>query len=550
MSDSFDYVIVGGGSAGCVVAARLSEDPKVSVCLLEAGGPDSNVLIHAPAGVAAILPTKICNWAYETVPQKGLNGRRGYQPRGKTLGGSSSINAMLYVRGHRSDYDHWASLGNAGWSYADVLPCFKRAENNEEFGDSEYHGRGGPLNVKQLSYKTSLSDAFLAACAAHGLPRIADCNGPDQFGSFLYQVTHLKGERCSAAKAYLTPNLGRPNLKIVTHAHTTRVLFDDAQRACGVAYTQGGQAVEVKARREVVLSAGAFGSPQLLMLSGIGPGNQLQRHGIAVRHDSAGVGRNLQDHIDYAQSWRTHTEREAFGFSARGSVALTRAIFEWRRQRTGPITSTFCEGGAFFRSSPDVTVPDLQLIFVIGMVDDHNRKMHLGHGISCHVDAIHPRSRGEVTLASADPIAAPLIDPNFLGDERDLQVLLAGAKLQQAIIESAPFDGFRGKPLYPVQRDDAALIADIRARADTQYHPVGTCKMGPASDAMAVVDEQLRVRGVQGLRVVDASIMPTITGGNTNAPTIMIGEKAADLMRGVLQDDRAMKGAVDEPCDA
>ena len=522
MSDRFDYVVVGGGSAGCVLAARLSEDPTVSVCLLEAGGPDSNVLIHAPAGVAAILPTRIANWAYETVPQKGLNGRRGYQPRGKTLGGSSSINAMLYVRGHRSDYDHWAALGNAGWGYADVLPYFKRAENNEEFGDSEYHGRGGPLNVKQLSYKSSLSDAFLAACATHGLPRIADCNGPDQFGSFLYQVTHLKGERCSAAKAYLTPNLGRPNLKVVTHAHTTRVLFDDAKRACGVAYTQGGQALQVQAQREVVLSGGAFGSPQLLMLSGIGPGNLLQRHGIPVLHDLPGVGRNLQDHIDYVRSWRTHTEREAFGLSARGSVALTRALFEWRRQRTGPITSTFCEGGAFFRSSPEVAVPDLQLIFVIGMVDDHNRKMHLGHGISCHVDVIHPRSRGEVTLASAD--------------EHDLAVLLKGAKLQQAIIESAPFDGFRGKMLYPVDRnDDAALIADIRARADTQYHPVGTCKMGPASDAMAVVDEQLRVRGVQGLRVVDASIMPTITGGNTNAPTIMVGEKAADLMRGLVR---------------
>jgi len=460
------------------------------------------------------------------------------QPRGKTLGGSSSINAMLYVRGQRSDYDGWAALGNAGWSYADVLPYFKRAENNEEFGASEYHGSGGPLNVKRLSYKSSLSDAFLAAAQAHGLPRIADCNVPEPEGCFLYQVTHCKGERCSAAKAYLTPNLARPNLKVLTHAHSTRVLFGEAgegRRAVGIAYVQGGQVREVRARREVLLAAGAFGSPQLLMLSGIGPGAELQRHGIAVRHELPGVGKNLHDHLDYVQSWRTHTERESFGVSARGSVALMRAVFEWRRQRTGPITSAFCEGGAFFRSSPDVPVPDLQLIFVIGMVDDHNRKLHLGHGISCHVDIIHPLSRGELTLASADPLAAPRIDPNFLGDERDLAVLLQGAKTQQAIIESPALDGWRGKAMYPVDaRDDAALIADIRARADTQYHPVGTCKMGPEDDPLAVVDAQLRVRGVQGLRVVDASIMPAVTGGNTNAPTIMIGEKAADLIRVVL----------------
>jgi choline dehydrogenase-like flavoprotein len=533
VSETFDYVIAGGGSAGCVLASRLSEDPRVSVCLLEAGGADKSVLIHAPAGVAAILPTPYLNWAFQTVPQKGLNGRRGYQPRGKTLGGSSSINAMLYVRGHRSDYDQWAALGNAGWSHADVLPYFKRAENNEEFGESEYHGSGGPLNVKALSFRSQLTDAFLAACVANGLPRIADCNGPEQFGCFAYQVTHRDGERCSAAKAYLTPHLARPNLKIVTHAHLARVLFAEGRRASGVAYYQDNRLRELQARREVILSAGAFGSPQALMLSGIGPGNELQRHGIAVLHDLPGVGRNLQDHLDYVQTWRCGADSETFGVSLRGSVRLTRAIFEWRRQRTGMITTAFAESGAFLRSSPEVGAPDLQLIFVIGIVDDHNRKLHAGHGISCHVDLLRPMSRGEVTLASADPRAAPRIDPNFLADERDLPRLVKGAQLQQAIMEAPPLAPWRGKVLYPVQRDDSvALAADIRARADTQYHPVGTCKMGPDGDPLAVVDAQLRVRGVQGLRVIDASVMPTITGGNTNAPTIMIGEKAADLMRG------------------
>ena len=530
MNSEFDYVIVGAGSAGCVLAARLSEDPSVKVCLIEAGGPDKSVLIHAPAAVVAMVPSKMNNWAYETVPQPGLSGRCGYQPRGKTLGGSSSINAMLYVRGNRWDYDHWASLGNPGWAYDDVLPLFKRSEHNEQFSNA-FHGQGGPLNVTYQNHKSPINDLFLAAAALNGLPLNPDYNAGEQHGSFMYQVTHKNGERCSAAKAYLTPHLTRPNLKVLINAVSAKVLLD-GRRAKGVAYLQDNESKEVHARREVIISAGAFGSPQLLQLSGIGAAGELQALGIEVVQDLPGVGKNLQDHIDYVQSWRVPTDTESFGLSLRGGAKVTRAMLQWRNKRTGMMTSTYTSTGAFAKSTPDQPVPDLQLVFVIALVDDHARKLHLGHGISCHVDVLRPHSRGEVRLRSADPHDAPLIDPRFLSDERDMALLLKGGQLQQRIIESKPFDAVRGKMLYPiVLADSKAMEADIRNRADTQYHPVGTCQMGPKSDAMAVVDAQLRVRGISGLRVADASIMPTLIGGNTNAPSIMIGEKAADLIR-------------------
>ncbi|HYQ91349.1 MAG TPA: GMC oxidoreductase, partial [Candidatus Competibacteraceae bacterium] len=371
----------------------------------------------------------------------------------------------------------------------------------------------------------------LAAAAANGVPNIADCNGATQEGSFMYQVTQKDGERCSAAHAYLLPNLSRPNLKVLTRAHCAHILFD-GRRACGVAYHQDGVLREVKARREVVLSAGAFGSPQLLMLSGIGPAESLQTHGIPVLHALPGVGSNLQDHIDFVQSFRTRSDTDTFGLSLRGALRLARAVVEWNTRRTGMITSVFAESGAFLRSSPEIEVPDLQLIFVVGIADDHNRRLHLGHGFSCHVTVLRPKSRGSLTLASADARAEPLIDPAFLQDDRDLQLLMLGARLQHRILASRPFDPYRGKLLYPVDMaDDRDLERDIRARADTQYHPVGTCKMGPEGDPLAVVDERLCVRGVERLRVADASIMPTLIGGNTNAPSVMIGEKAADLIR-------------------
>ncbi len=526
----FDYVIVGAGSAGCVLAARLSEDPAISVCLLESGGPDSSVLIHAPAGVVAMVPTKINNYAFETVPQAGLNGRRGYQPRGKTLGGSSSINAMLYVRGNRWDYDHWASLGNPGWGYDEVLPLFRRSENNEQF-ENAFHGQGGPLNVTYQNHTSPINQLFLAAAQLNGLALNPDYNGAEQDGAFLYQVNQKNGERCSAAKGFLTPNLSRPNLKVLTHATSAKVLLE-GKRACGVAYYQDQQLRQVKARREVIMAAGAFGSPQLLMLSGIGAAAELQKFGVPVVQDLPGVGKNFHDHIDYVQTWRVPSSTDTVGLSLRGAGKVTGAMLEWKNKRSGLMTTSFATAGAFLRSSPEVPRPDLQLVFVIAIVDDHARKMHWGHGISCHVEVLRPCSRGTVALQSTDPRAAPLIDPQFLADERDIALLLKGAQWQQRLVESKPFDSIRGKMLYPTRIEDTrGLEQDIRNRADTQYHPVGTCKMGPQSDAMAVVDAQLRVRGVERLRVADASIMPTVTGGNTNAPTIMIAEKCADLIR-------------------
>jgi len=530
-SEEFDYVIVGAGSAGSVLASRLTEDPDVTVCLLESGGPDKSIFIHAPAGFVAMVATHYNNWAFDTVPQKHMNNRVCYQPRGTTLGGSSSINAMLYVRGNRWDYDHWASLGNPGWSYDDVLPYFKRAENNETHGASEFHGAGGPLNVAELRTPSALSKAFVQASVMNGIPETRDYNGADQFGSFMYQVTQKNGERCSAAKGYLTPNLSRPNLRVKTHALSAKIIME-GKRARGIAYYQGSTLKEVRARREVILSAGAFGSPHLLQLSGIGPAKELQALGIELVHDLPGVGENLQDHIDQVQSYISPSDSDTFGISARGTVKMAKGAYEWHKKRTGVIASSIAEAGAFLRSAADVSVPDIQLVFVVALVDDHGRKMHTSHGFSCHVEVLRPYSRGTVKLASADPRVAPKIDPNFLADERDLDLLVKGVQLQMDILQSNPLQPWRGKMLYPVKRDDVAgIIADIRERADTQYHPTSTCKMGPASDPMAVVDAQLRVHGLEGLRVVDASIMPTVTSGNTNAPTIMIGEKAADMIR-------------------
>ena len=524
-----DYVVVGGGSAGCVLAARLSEDPGVQVALLEAGPPDTSVLIHCPAGLALLAKTGNANWKFATEPQPGLNGRRGYQPRGKVLGGSSSVNAMIYARGHASDYDGWAAEGNPGWSFAEVLPYFRKSEHNERGADA-FHGADGPLNVMDLRSPNRFASVFVEAARQAGYPENRDFNGPTQEGVGLYQVTHRNGERFSAAKAYLAPNRHRPNLQVITGAQATRIVLE-GRRAVGVAYVQDGVAREIRAQREVLVCGGALQSPQLLMLSGIGPAAHLREHGIPVVHDLPGVGRNLHDHVDVVQVVDAPHLTDLFGLSLTALARMVQGIVEWRRHRSGMLTTNFAEAGGFIRSTPDEAIPDLQLHFVVGKLVDHGRKTVLGHGYSCHVCVLRPRSRGSVRLRSADPLATPSIDPNFLGDPDDVRRLVRGFQVMRRILEQPALAGLGGRelPNSAGARDEASIEAFIRNNADTIYHPVGTCRMG--GGALDVVDARLRVHGIAGLRVVDASIMPRIVGGNTNAPVIMIAEKAADLVK-------------------
>jgi len=513
----YDYIIIGAGSAGCALAGRLSENPNNRVLLLEAGGRDWHPFIHIPAGLAKLIGVKHINWSYETEPEQELNGRRLYWPRGKVLGGSSSINAMCYCRGQREDYDSWEHAGAEGWRFTEVLPYFIKSEDQEN-GASEYHGAGGPLSVQNLRYSNPLSQVFIDAAEQAGHPGTNDFNGPEQEGFDYYQVTQRDGKRCSAAVAYLRPALGRSNLTLSTHSHAERIIMDGV-RASGVEYRRKGKILTAKTAY-VILAGGAINSPQLLMLSGIGPADHLKMHGIDVRLDLPGVGKNLQDHLDVCTL--VHCKEPITYDQTNEFVAGLRYIFG----KNGPASSNVAEAGGFIvsRHATDDR-PDIQMHFVPAFLDDHGRNVLPGHGMTIHACALRPESRGELTLKSADPQAPPAMQPNYLSEEYDRRMMLECVRLSREIFSQEAFRPFAGEELFPgsATQSDAAVMEFVRKRAESIYHPIGTCKMG--LDDMAVVDPALNVRGVEGLSVVDASIMPTLVSGNTNAPTIMIAEK-------------------------
>jgi choline dehydrogenase len=504
----FDYIVIGAGSAGCVLASRLTERPDTSVLLIEAGPPDRKREIHIPAAFSKLFRTEV-DWNYSTDPQAHLNGRSLYWPRGKTLGGSSSINAMVYMRGARADYDAWRDMGNAGWGYDDVLPMFKAAE----------HATGGPLHVEALRSVNPLTEAFLDACEAQGIPKNPDFNGAAQAGAGLYQVTQRNGARSSAADAYLKPALRRGNLTVWTNVHVARILLEEG-RATGVEFflKQSPERQQVRAGREVIVSAGAVGSPQMLLLSGIGPRRELEALQIPVVADLEGVGGNLQDHLNVGQSY--HSTKPVSLSNAESIPNVLKYVFG----KKGPLTSNVAEAGAFVKSRAELAECDVQLHFAPVFFVEHGFKNPPGHGFSLGALLLTPKSAGRIYLRSADPREAPAMDPAYLSNEEDLAPLEEGLKLVWKLLDSKAFDQYRGEPVF--EREDAASF--IRAHAETLYHPVGTCKMG--QDASSVVDASLRVHGVEGLRVVDASVMPRIVRGNTNGPVIMIAEKAARMI--------------------
>ncbi len=523
MSADFDYVIVGAGSAGCVLASRLSEDATTQVLLLEAGGHDRAREVRIPIAFPKLFKTPL-DWNYETEPQAQLSGRRLYWPRGKLLGGCSSTNAMIYIRGAPQDYDSWHAAGATGWRYVDVLPYFKRAECQERGADS-WHGGDGPLCVADPRHVHPLSRAFVAAAVECGLPANDDFNGAQQDGAGLFQVTQQRGSRHSTAAAYLAPARHRTNLEICTAAHALRVLFHN-KHAVGVEFLRDGKKEQVRVRREVVLSGGAINSPQLLLQSGIGPGDQLAKLGIGVVHDAPGVGQNLQDHLVVPVLFECTTPI---------SFASAETLFNYLKYlliRRGPFVSNIAEAGAFIRTRPELPAADLQLHFGPAFYLDHGFVQPEGHGFTLAPTLLRPASRGSISLAARDPLAAPRIEPNYLAADSDLQLLVAGVKLARRIATTRPLADFRRRDYCPSEeaQSDEAITAHIRAHAQTIYHPVGTCRMG--TDDRAVVDPRLRVHGIAGLRVIDASVMPQIPGGNTNAPVIMIAEKGADLLRG------------------
>jgi choline dehydrogenase len=530
MSDTaavYDYIIVGAGSAGCVLANRLSADPKIRVLLLEAGGRDLNPWIHIPVGYFKTMHNPKTDWCYKTDPDPGIADRSLQWPRGKVLGGSSSLNGLLYVRGQHADYDRWQELGNPGWSFNDVLPYFKRSENQER-GASEYHGVGGPLRVSDLRLRRTIAERFIQGAREIGIPDNDDYNGANQEGVAYFQQTAYKGFRQSTAKAFLRPAKKRPNLEVIIRAHTRKVLFQD-KRAVGVEYEVGGQVKQARAGAEVLLSAGAIGSPQLLQLSGIGPGALLQQHGIPVLHDAPEVGENLQDHLQVRLVYKTHhaTLNDEVN-SPLGKIWIGAQYALWRK---GPMTLAASQVTAFTRSSPDVERPDIQFHMQPLSADKPGDGPHKFSAFTASVCQLRPESRGWVRIASTDPLQHPKIQPNYLSTELDRRVAVNGVKVARRIANAPALKSEITEEFVPGSQyqSDEELLDAVRRFSQTIYHPTSTCRMGPEDSA--VVDPRLRVRGVEGLRVIDASIMPEIISGNTNAPTIMIAEKAADMIR-------------------
>lgn len=530
--NEFDYVIVGAGSAGCVLANRLSTNPGVSVCLLEAGPEDRSPLIGIPGAFAYFMFSRKYNWRYNSTTRPDIrNGQAVFCPRGKTLGGSSAVNAMIYIRGHASDYDRWAAAGNPGWSWDHVLPYFKRSEGNVR-GASALHGADGPLVVSDCDPPYALSNVFLRAAEEAGFPANRDFNGAELEGAGVFQFTIDGGQRCGVSRAFLKPARLRPNLTVLTGALASRILLDDGA-AKGVAWRGKGGEQVVRARREVIVSGGAFNSPQLLMLSGIGDPDQLREQGIETRHALPGVGRNLQEHVD-ACVLQASLKGDGFASSPSGLARMLPEALKYLTGRTGKLAASITDTGAFLKTRADLDVPDVQMHFVPLLFDDCGRDFKLlsRDGYTLHVCVLRPESRGQLTLASADPAAAPVIDFNFLTEEADRRSLVDGLRLARTILAAPAFEPWRGEEVHPgpAALSDEDLLAKAKERLGLVYHPVGTCKMG--ADDLAVVDAELRVHGVDGLRVVDASIMPTLISGNTNAPTIMIAEKAADMILG------------------